>query len=234
MSYPVRPVELPEDLKGQKNGQLAPRLLVAVPGGKLHHAAASAWMKMHSAALRDGITLTPTSPVDTYRPYEVQVGLFQTRYDRIPRQTDSKIWNGVRYWLKPGYAMAAVPGTSNHGWGLAIDVAGASGARLDWLVKHAPLFGFSWEAQSEPWHIRYVRGWKEPQQIPPFDGPYKIGDRGPAVKAIQKALGGLIVDGIYGTKTARAVRTYRQKHPRLWPASTVCNEATYNHLTRRV
>lgn len=232
--YPVRPVELPDDLKGQENGKLDARLLVDIPGGKLHHAAAAAWMKMQQSAGKDGITLAPTSVVDTYRPYSVQLALFQARYDRIPRSTDSKVWNGVRYWLKPGLAMAAVPGTSNHGWGLAVDVAGASGARLDWMVKHAVLFGFSWEAQSEPWHIRYVLGWKQPVEVPAYRGPYKVGSKGPAVRAIQQALGGLIVDGVYGAKTARAVRSFRQRHPRLWPASTVCNEATYKALTARL
>lgn len=232
MTYPIRPVELPEDLKGQQNGRLDSSLLVDIPGGQLHHAAAAAWLKMVGAAQRDGITLAPTSRVDTYRPYSVQVALFQARYDRTPRQTDSKVWNGVRYWLKPGLAMAAVPGTSNHGYGIAVDVANASGDRLAWMLAHAPLLGWSWEAQSEPWHIRYVRGWKAPQEIPPYRGPYRVGDKGPAVKAIQRGLGGLLLDGVYGTKTARAVRSYRQRHPRLWPASAVCNEATYRSITR--
>jgi LAS superfamily LD-carboxypeptidase LdcB len=55
--------------------------------------------------------------------------------------------------------MAAVPGTSNHGWGLACDVwnVGQNG-RLEWLLDNAKRFGFSWEVQSEPWHIRYVLG----------------------------------------------------------------------------
>ena len=65
-------------------------------------------------------------------------------------------------------APAGVPGTSNHGWGLAIDVASASGARLEWLLgdgflsSNALRFGFSWEVSDpknknfEAWHLRYV------------------------------------------------------------------------------
>ena len=59
----------------------------------------------------------------------------------------------------PGVASAACPGTSNHGWGLAVDIyaVGAEG-RLEWLLDNAARFGWSWELQSEPWHIRYVLG----------------------------------------------------------------------------
>lgn len=59
----------------------------------------------------------------------------------------------------------AVPGTSNHNLGIAIDIANASGKRLEWLLKHAQSFGFSWEVQSEPWHLRYVTGDNVPTRV---------------------------------------------------------------------
>jgi LAS superfamily LD-carboxypeptidase LdcB len=59
----------------------------------------------------------------------------------------------------------AVPGTSNHNLGIAIDIAHASGARLAWLLKNAQDFGFSWEVQSEPWHLRYVAGDNVPLRV---------------------------------------------------------------------
>lgn len=230
MTLPVKPVILPSDLRGQKNGDLDPSLLQHIPGGQLHHLAAEAWRKVLVAAAADGLTLKPTSPVDTYRGYNTQVALFKKRYDRTPSDTDSKVWNGVQYWLKPGYAMAAVPGTSNHGWGLAIDVnLGGDDTRLKWLLAHAPMFGWSWEAQSEPWHIRYVVG--DGVAVPAYNGPYKVGARGPAVRAIQSGLG-ITADGIYGRQTAQAVRAFRRKHPRLWPATTVCNAPTYAAVTK--
>ena len=68
--------------------------------------------------------------------------------------------------------MAAVPGTSNHGWGLAIDVAidadgdegfewpvkSVDSKTVAWLLKNADRFGFCWEVQSEPWHLTYYVG----------------------------------------------------------------------------
>ncbi len=59
--------------------------------------------------------------------------------------------------------MAAVPGTSNHGWGCAVDTAlggyGASAKVVDsvflqWALEHVAANGWSWEVQSEPWHLR--------------------------------------------------------------------------------
>jgi hypothetical protein len=65
---------------------------------------------------------------------------------------------------------AAVPGTSSHGQGLAVDinswVYGAGGTiRHQWLVDNAPRFGWSWELvgkpSGEPWHFNYVGGWDD-------------------------------------------------------------------------
>lgn len=61
-----------------------------------------------------------------------------------------------------GY-LAATPGTSNHGWGLAVDICGESyaGERWDWLAAHAPEYGWDnpeWARTSkyEPWHWEYT------------------------------------------------------------------------------
>ncbi|GAB6901520.1 M15 family metallopeptidase [Kineosporia succinea] len=65
--------------------------------------------------------------------------------------------------------LAAVPGTSEHGWGLAVDlcdgVETGSGSRFQWLVDNASDYG--WEnpewakpgnGQYEPWHWEYTAG----------------------------------------------------------------------------
>jgi LAS superfamily LD-carboxypeptidase LdcB len=73
--------------------------------------------------------------------------------------------------------MAAVPGTSNHGWGLAIDLAekvngkavSISPRSVKWLIKHAAQYGFCAEAQSEPWHWRYFTGDKIPAAVLAFE-----------------------------------------------------------------
>jgi zinc D-Ala-D-Ala carboxypeptidase len=71
------------------------------------------------------------------------------------------------YYTKPG--MAAVPGTSNHGWGLALDlgcgVQTYRSVEFNWLKQHGARFGWvhpSWAEHSpfEPWHWEYEPGTK--------------------------------------------------------------------------
>jgi LAS superfamily LD-carboxypeptidase LdcB len=68
--------------------------------------------------------------------------------------------------MPAGYA--AVPGTSNHGWGLAVDLCG--GIQVDyspeheWLMDHAAEFSWfhpSWALPGgpgphEPWHWEFA------------------------------------------------------------------------------
>ncbi len=67
--------------------------------------------------------------------------------------------------------LAVTPGTSNHGWGLAVDFCSreTSGARWAWLKENGPLYGFqnpSWAQYGgggphEPWHWEFVKGVEE-------------------------------------------------------------------------
>lgn len=71
----------------------------------------------------------------------------------------------VRTKASKGY-LAAEPGTSNHGWGLAVDLSGIGGegtTRHNWLRANAPAFGWqhpSWArstgSKPESWHWEYV------------------------------------------------------------------------------
>jgi hypothetical protein len=36
---------------------------------------------------------------------------------------------------------------------------------LEWLLANADWFGFSWELQSEPWHLRYYVGDRVPLKV---------------------------------------------------------------------
>lgn len=170
MDYPVKPVVMPKDIKDSENGKLATGVLAGIDNGHLHHLAADAWHAMKVAANADRIDLEPTSKWDLYRPYDRQEALFLARYtDKDNGSEVTRKWKGKTWYLKPGVAPAGVPGTSNHGWGLAVDVSGASGKRLQWLLKHADKFGFSWEvkngANAEAWHIRYYVGDAVPQRV---------------------------------------------------------------------
>lgn len=157
---PMKSVIYPAALQGQLNGRLDAALLEQIPGGLLYTAAAKAWKAMRDAASRDGVTLNPTSTADTYRVYDTQERIFRDRYTTdwlIGRP--SVLWNGVRWWQKAGTATAAVPGTSNHGWGLAVDVNDvALDGRLQWLTDHADTYGWSGELNTEPWHWHYYAG----------------------------------------------------------------------------
>lgn len=180
---------MPADLAGKANGQLPGSLLTVVHGGgKLHHLAARAWTALVAAAWSEvGLPLTFTFG-GTYRSYASQEALFRSRYDPAGTGGGCKTWNGVRWCKKsPNLATAAVPGTSNHGWGLAIDTAwdrdltdgvgpdDATGITShpgwSWLLANAARFGFSWELQSEPWHLRYVTGDQIPAAVLAFENP---------------------------------------------------------------
>lgn len=168
--YPVRPVKLPADLKGVTPGKLPDNLLRGIEGkGKLHHLAADAYEAMDEAANADGIDLSPTSQADTYRSLETQeYGFFQRHTDKpTPKMMKQKprVYKGKLWYLKPKMAPMAVPGTSNHNLGIAIDIAHASGKRLEWLLANEHKYGFSHELDSEPWHIRYVDGDDVPQAV---------------------------------------------------------------------
>jgi hypothetical protein len=88
---------------------------------------------------------TPMCVTDSYRTFEAQVRL---------------------YGEKP--ALAAVPGTSNHGWGLAVDLCGGAQSfgtpQYTWLAANAPALGWvnpAWAhpgtGREEPWHWEFTR-----------------------------------------------------------------------------
>jgi hypothetical protein len=182
MSFPVHPVTRPAVLSGQDNGRLDPDILVTVAGQdsgpevRLVKPASRAWLALCAAALAAGHTLNATALDDSYRPFKVQKRIFLERYTKTPLPgRPSKVWKGERYFQRPHTAEAAVPGTSNHGWGLAVDTgeerdhdAGTeslSKKGLAWLLDNEERFGFSHEVQSEPWHIRYFAGDHPPQAV---------------------------------------------------------------------
>lgn len=190
MALPIAPVTMPSDLAGRSNGQLPESLLSpTVGGGRLHHLAARAWRALCDAAWREAEMPLTFIYGGTYRTYAAQETLFRSRYSPDGQHGGCKTWNGQR-WCKKLVngrvpATAAVPGTSNHGWGLAVDAAwdkdltdglGPDDAAYieshpgwQWLLANAHRFGWSWELQSEPWHIRYVAGDDIPGEVLAFE-----------------------------------------------------------------
>lgn len=123
------------------NGQIPSSELNSIPtlpaeSGEKHSlnpVAAEAYSKMVAAAKADGITWGIT---DSYRTLDVQQRLVKEK------------------GLYSQGGLAAKPGTSNHGWGSAVDLdfkQGSGTAAQEWLKNNAANFGFS-TIPREPWH----------------------------------------------------------------------------------
>lgn len=111
------------------------------PGHQLRCDAAAAYNAM--AAAYQKANGSPLCITDSYRDYAGQVTLYGT---------------------KP--SLAAVPGTSNHGWALAVDLCGGienfGTKQHQWMKDNAPKFGWQhpqWARQGggreEPWHWEF-------------------------------------------------------------------------------
>lgn len=135
------------------------RALTSAPGQQLRPDAARAWDRL-AYACRDRYGWLPRL-TDSYRPYHVQEAIFRRRY-RPGSGFDTRTWNGVAWYRVTG-AAAAVPGTSNHGLGLAVDCAdlaesGFYGRRYLQLVGMAPEYGWTnneGRKVNEAWHLVY-------------------------------------------------------------------------------
>ena len=132
------------DLSAYPNGDIPREMLCSVWGAEWHvlradaAATLSALSKAYAATFGRPICIT-----DSYRSYEMQVDVHRR---------------------KP--TMTATPGTSNHGWGTAVDlcdgVQSFSTPTHHWMQVNAPRFGWfhpSWAAQGgsrqEPWHWEF-------------------------------------------------------------------------------
>jgi hypothetical protein len=168
LTMPLGRVVLPSALNAQQNGKVDPALLTWVEPAhtalvwlmaELPARAMRAW---HAEALKSGIVLTSTG---------------RGRTPLAGRPT--KVWAGVTYWQKPNTAMAAVPGTSNHGWWCADDLAevvngslvGLRSSTVQWLYATGATFGFTWETTSEVWHVDWACGDVLPQAVLDFEAP---------------------------------------------------------------
>jgi hypothetical protein len=123
------------------NGKLDESSLTSVGGNhKLQPAAAEAYKRMVDAAQKDGVTWSIT---DSYRPLAVQ--------EKLAKEKGLYSQGGL----------AAAPGTSNHGWGAALDL-GSGANKLgtkqnQWLQQHAAEYGFG-TIPREPWHWEFRGG----------------------------------------------------------------------------
>jgi len=127
---------------------------------KMRQVAATALEKLFAGAEKDNIYL---AGVSAYRSYATQTSLFNS-YAKT-------------YGYDKARTFSALPGTSEHETGLAIDVSGIDGKcqatecfadtkEAKWLAQHAAEYGFIVRYPQgdqaitgyvyEPWHLRYV------------------------------------------------------------------------------
>ncbi|MBO1751298.1 M15 family metallopeptidase [Actinotalea sp. BY-33] len=123
---------IPLELKQYGNGKIPDEALsqIAGSGHKLWSPAARSYEALQAAAQRDGVTIGMT---DSYRTYASQVDLVQ------------------RKGLYSQGGLAAVPGTSDHGWGIAVDLRLDAKAQA-WMRANAKDYGFVEDVPREPWH----------------------------------------------------------------------------------
>ncbi|CAA9415120.1 MAG: D-alanyl-D-alanine carboxypeptidase [uncultured Quadrisphaera sp.] len=126
----------PQELAGYGNGKVPASALSPIGQGshRLWAPAAEAFERMHAAAARDGVEIGVT---DSYRSYEAQVDLAE------------------RKGLYSQGGLAAKPGTSDHGWGRALDLD-LDGRAQAWMRANGAQHGFVEDTPREPWHWAFT------------------------------------------------------------------------------
>jgi hypothetical protein len=131
------------------NGQLPAAELAPIAYGRLERNAAASWNALNVEARAAGLELRPTGSRSSYRSYAEQVELYNL-------------------YLSGRGNLAARPGTSNHGWGLAVDLATTSMRSMVDRIGRKYGWAKDWsDAPSEWWHLKYRAGiWSGPDPGP--------------------------------------------------------------------
>ncbi|MEA2371779.1 MAG: hypothetical protein QOH12_2173 [Solirubrobacteraceae bacterium] len=126
----------------ESNGVFTDANTRPIPGGRLWPEAAGTWMLMHAVYVAGGghpSEFDPGGPASSARSFAQQVSL-------------------KAHWVALGQPQkAAQPGTSNHGWAIAVDCPAARAQA--WLMSHCGEYGWSHDEGArvgEPWHFRYI------------------------------------------------------------------------------
>lgn len=120
---------------GYENGRLPDSALTSIGIGshRLAAPAADAFKQMRAAAAAEGVDIGVT---DSYRSYDAQVDVAR------------------RKGLYSQGGLAAKPGTSDHGLGLALDLDLDATAQT-WMRTNGKRFGFVEDTPREPWHWKF-------------------------------------------------------------------------------
>jgi D-alanyl-D-alanine dipeptidase len=200
-----------------RNGQIPASQLRSIGGGySLIPAAARSFNAMSAESLRR---------------YSTRI-LVRAAYRTLAMQ-----WYFWRLYQSGRGNLAAFPGTSNHGWGLAIDlfnqrmrqIVDAIGSKYGWAKRWS-------DAQSEWWHIKYSAAHDAHHYVSARPTLHH-GMHGASVKLLKRWLRGLgfkSVDhsNVFGHATVSAVKRLQKKHH--LKADGVVGPATWKLLSRLV
>lgn len=187
------------------NGRLPSSELAAAYGGTQLRKDAAAGMNTLGiyARRRWKVNIASNGSTSDYRTYAQQ-----------------EYWRN--YWCSRGACgNAAVPGTSNHGWGIARD----GNSVLQWVyrVRRTQMRQAGWgktEAFHENWHFNWIGGFNRPNPGLDFQNPIlRKGSGGPLqrgwVKMLQRRLKwagyDVKVDGDFGRRTHYAVKWFQRR-----------------------
>lgn len=203
-------------------------LVMTSAGQRLNPSAAASYEALNKAfTARFGKRLNISSGA---RTYEEQVTIFTTNNQLTPirwsnGQYITRKWQGRTWYLKPGYATAAVPGTSNHEDppGRAADFGSGVQTRYsaehNWMLANAGNYGWEWTGRTfvtiEPWHWEKTLSWSggggsttpEEDDMPTMSEflNYPAYDGGPTISTFFKNVdqGGIATQVWHSTKVRR-------------------------------
>lgn len=199
---PVYPRIKPPGTDQFKNGEIPASYLEIVPMAGPDAQVQKEYARCLKALIHDckAATGLDLSHVGDYRDIQEQINLLIARYNIVACPAGQRYWNGKCWAKKPNVAVVATPGTSDHGWGLALDgcwwltgpdgkgkavgIAGLSDGWA-WIRTNLTRYGLCWawdEMDEEPWHwhlyamntaavLAYEAGQLPPPPPPPTPAP---------------------------------------------------------------
>lgn len=181
----------------------------------LSKGALDSYNRMRKAGCPAGVTSATRSTAEQERIFLSRYRLQATGSGKFG---DVKIYKGKRYVRHSAAGDVAVPGTSRHESGRALDLPEPARA---WVRKHGAAYGWIKDiVRGEPWHFEYQAGrdTKRPKPKAPAKSALNRGDTGDRVRMLQRgmnetfpAYSKLATDSIFGAATEQVVREFQRR-----------------------